>query len=238
MLPKNFHYLLSSGKPILFIRIISASLVFSLVPGCASTRLIQFQSEPPGATVQISGSTCETPCSIELSNEEQSGVISLPSGQKKIITIEAMPGITTRAGYGITRSGAITLELLSVPLLAYGLVGAVLMSGNETDSFRNEGYEAGDTFSYVTMGSLIAGGILLYTGYGLEKASDSMKPAGESVYVDFSESEEKPSDNPGHSMTIDEFIRSGVSFRGTKPKIKQKNTLLSPENAPTRETLR
>ena len=193
----------------LSMRVIAAILIVCLVSGCASTRQVRFSSEPAGATVKVGESSCMTPCGLNLPYKVQIAEISLPTGEKKEVRLDARPNRVRQAGYAVSRSGAITLEILSIPFLVVGIFGLALLSGNETDSFNNRDYEFDRNGFYVTMGALFAGGVLAYAGYSLEKASSALEPEEPDVRVVFPRSEEKPSQGVRSSVTLDEFTRWG-----------------------------
>lgn len=187
-------------------RFISFCLIVTLSAGCAATRQIHFNSKPAGATVQLPGSTCTTPCVIHIaSNEVQFAEISLAGGEKKVVRIEAKPSISAQVGYNVSTVTATTLKYIGIPLLAAGILGLILISGNETDSFHNHEYEVDRDGFYVTMGALVSGTALVYVADSMEKVSSYLKPE-QDVYVVFAVPEEESGSNNKSSLTLDEFI--------------------------------
>jgi len=186
-------------------RFISLCLIVILLAGCAAPRQISFNSKPAGALVQLDGVTCITPCDLPTTNKEvQFAQVSLAGGEKRVVRIEGRSSVSAGVGYNFSSATATTLGYMSIPLLAVGTFGLILYSGNETDSFHNSNYEYDRDGFYITMGALVAGGILAWAANSMRDISSDLKQH-EDVYVVFDVPEEKRGINNKSTLTLDEF---------------------------------
>jgi len=177
---------------------ITAFLIASLAAGCATGRQVCFTSQPPGATVKVSGRTGWTPCFLKVPFGEQSAVVSLPGAGQREIHLEGESSRHAQVRLDLAKAASITCYVLSAPFLLVGAAGLWLTDCNaddeDKDDEEDDDHDHDNLEAYcLSAGSLVIGGLLYYTGQGLEDIVDSMEPHIHVVFPPL----EKPGPSPG-----------------------------------------
>lgn len=153
-------------------RCVAACLAGTIIGGCA-TRPVYLTSEPAGAVVTVAGSSCTTPCQLQVPVGVKNATFYLTGESKEV----SLPDTTTRGarvGYHVSSVSGDAFKLVSYPFLAVGIAGFLVFTNDETDAVRDRNLEMSGDEVLVIAGSLVVGGLLYFVGMTLEEQSASM----------------------------------------------------------------
>ncbi len=186
------------------VRCVAACLAGTMIGGCA-TRPVFLTSEPDGAVVTVAGSTCITPCQLQVPVGVNNATFHLPTGESKEVPLPNTTTSGARAGYHISAASGKTLKLVSYPFLAVGIAGVALFTNDETDAVHDRNLEMSKDEALIIAGSLVIGGLLYFAGMTLEEQSESMVAQVHAVFT-------KPAENPAFGTTNTVELRPALQL--------------------------
>lgn len=95
----------------------------AMLAGCATPRSVCFNSEPPGAKVDISGRQYDTPCWTLVYTHDRKATFAWPGEPPQTVKIPPQQGVLSRSAHYLGRMGSATCKVIGIPLVFIGALG-------------------------------------------------------------------------------------------------------------------